>query len=63
MGSGQRLHPESLFVIDDSLWDGGWKGKGALSIPYLLGRDWKILTAGYQIVLSRSADRTVGAWA
>jgi ADP-heptose:LPS heptosyltransferase len=49
-----RLHKESIVAVDDSPWRlGAWTGKGARVIPYLLERDWEILYAGYQCVLSR----------
>ena len=52
---GERLvHDRSLILFDDSPWHAGaFTGKGATAIPYLLDRGWRILYAGYQVVLSR----------
>jgi hypothetical protein len=50
-----RLHEWSLIVFDDTPWSGGrWIGKGALAVPWLLERGWKIFYAGYQVLLSRN---------
>jgi hypothetical protein len=50
-----RLHKKSILVYDDTPWSGGeFAGKGALAVPWLLRQDWKILYAGYQVILSRS---------
>lgn len=51
-----RLSPRALVAFDDTSWDGGWSGKGALGVPYLLDRGWKLKTAGYQVVLSRDSN-------
>lgn len=48
-----RLHDDSLVIFDDTTWNKGWVGKGALAIPYLLTRGWKIVESGYQVVLSK----------
>lgn len=49
-----HLHERSIVVYDDTVWDrGGWKGKGALGVPYLLKRGWKIAASGYQVILVR----------
>ncbi|MES2790052.1 MAG: glycosyltransferase family 9 protein [Planctomycetota bacterium] len=49
-----RLHPRSLLVIDDTPWHAGaFVGKGARLVPRLLEEGWRILYAGYQVVLSR----------
>jgi hypothetical protein len=53
-----KLSEHAIVLYDDTLWDGGWVGKGALGVPYLLGRGWKVMAAGYQTVLSRN-DRQV----
>lgn len=43
-----------LILIDDSVWSkGAFQGKGAKAIPYLLGKGWRIVTAGYQVLLER----------
>lgn len=50
-----RLHDRSLVVIDDTPWQAGaWIGKGATAVPWLLEQGWRILYAGYQVVLSRA---------
>ena len=51
--AGATLSEESLVVFDDTWWAGDWLGKGTLAVPYLLERGWKVLSAGYQVVLSR----------
>jgi hypothetical protein len=48
-----KLSADALVVYDDSPWDGGWAGKGAKAIPYLLERGWRVIAAGYQTVVSR----------
>ena len=49
-----KLHQQSLIVFDDTPWNGGaWVGKGALAVPHLLRNGWKILYAGYQVLLAR----------
>ncbi len=48
-----KLQPAALILVDDTVWDGGWKGKGAKSIPWLNDQGWQILLAGYQVLLSR----------
>lgn len=49
-----RLHARSLLMIDDTVWSKGWKGKGALAVPYLLSTGWRILASGYQVLLGRN---------
>ena len=49
-----KLSEQGIVVYDDTPWDGGWVGKGALGVPYLLERGWKVMAAGYQTVLSRN---------
>ena len=50
-----KLHDRSLIVFDDTPWQSGkWIGKGAAAMPFLLQKDWKVLYAGYQVVLSRA---------
>lgn len=53
MAAEDKLAPNAIVAFDDSPWNGGWAGKGAKAIPYLLERNWKIIAAGYQTVLSR----------
>lgn len=48
-----KLHAQSLILIDDTVWDRGWTGKGAKAVPWLMSRGWRILLAGYQVLLSR----------
>ncbi len=43
------LTPNSIVMIDDC--DLPYGGKGKLAIEYLLARGWKILVAGYQVIL------------
>lgn len=48
------LSENGFLLIDDSPTVNGVRtGKGALSIPYLLGRGWKIRAGDYQVVLTR----------
>lgn len=50
------LHDRSLILYDDTPRSGGeWLGKGKLCIPWLLERGWRILYAGYQVLLARTA--------
>lgn len=44
------LAENPLVVVDDSP---GWKGKGALVIPYLLARGWRVRFSGYQTILEK----------
>lgn len=49
-----RLHARSVVAFDDSPWHaGGWTGKGARAIPWLLERGWALGYSGYQSVLWR----------
>lgn len=48
------LIDKAIVVFDDTGFrDGKWIGKGALAVPYLLNKDWKILSLGYQVVMSK----------
>ena len=48
-----KLNCKSLIVFDDTPWNGGaFTGKGAKAVPWLLENGWRILYAGYQVVLS-----------
>jgi hypothetical protein len=47
-----RLHENSLVLIDDCKLPNG--GKGKLAVEFMLGRGWKILMSGYQILLAKS---------
>jgi hypothetical protein len=48
-----KLHPRSLILLDDTVWDDGWAGKGAKVVPWLTAQGWHILLAGYQVLLAR----------
>jgi ADP-heptose:LPS heptosyltransferase len=49
-----HLHDRSLVTIDDTPWNAGaFVGKGARLVPQLLEKGWRIIYAGYQVVLSR----------
>ncbi|MEQ9410074.1 MAG: glycosyltransferase family 9 protein [Fuerstiella sp.] len=51
-----HLRPDALIVFDDSPWHAGATiGKGAEAVPWLLNRGWKIIYAGYQVIMSRTA--------
>lgn len=57
-----RLHDRSLVVFDDTPWQGGnFIGKGAKAVPWLLQHGWKILYAGYQVVLTKPLGETAEA--
>jgi len=48
-----RLRGRSLVVCDDTPYSvGQFRGKGALAVPWLLERGWRILYTGHQTVLS-----------
>ena len=47
------LTPNAVVVWDDTTWSDGWKGKGALGVPWMLGDGWQISKCGYQVVLER----------
>lgn len=48
-----RLHDTSLVVFDDTTWDKGWAGKGALAVPEMLRSGWRIVSSGYQVIMTR----------
>ena len=51
----RNLHEQSLICIDDTPFQAGaFIGKGATAVPWLLNHDWRILYAGYQVVLERN---------
>ncbi len=57
--AANRLHEQSLVVFDDTPWSRGrWVGKGALAVPWLLERGWKLLYAGYQVILEMNPAST-----
>ncbi len=47
------LHDRSLIAIDDTVWSGGWKGKGGSVLLFLLAAGWRVVAAGCQVILSR----------
>ncbi|MBI1989480.1 MAG: class I SAM-dependent methyltransferase [Betaproteobacteria bacterium] len=47
------LHAQSLVLVDDTGWDGGWTGKGKLVVPRLVEQGWKVLAATRQVLLAR----------
>jgi hypothetical protein len=52
-----KLHERSLILVDDTPWNrGGWNGKGAVIVPWLLERGWRILYGGYQVLLDKKAS-------
>lgn len=51
-----KLHNNSIVVYDDTIWNQGWKGKGALGVPFLLDQGWKIIASGYQVVLGSQCE-------
>lgn len=55
----KMLHERTIVCVDDSPWSAGaYVGKGALLVPFLLDQGWKILYAGYQVLLSKTARCT-----
>lgn len=54
------LSPAGVLAIDDTAWRGGaeWAGKGRLAVPWLLEHGWRIVTAGYQVVMARRENST-----
>ncbi len=50
--SERLLHNNSIIVFDDTSWGHGWIGSGADAVPYLLNIGWKIISSGYQVILS-----------
>lgn len=47
------LHSSSLIVLDDACYlNGGFIGSGALAVPWLLERGWRVLFSGCQTILS-----------
>jgi hypothetical protein len=50
-----HLADGALILIDDTPAMGdGWEGKGALAVPWLLERGWRVIEAGYQVLLGRA---------
>jgi hypothetical protein len=51
-----HLAAGAVVLIDDTYQAGGaWHGKGALAVPWLLGRSWRLLASGYQALLAGPA--------
>jgi hypothetical protein len=49
-----NLHPNSVVAFDDTPWNAGaFTGKGAKAVPWLIDQGWRVLYAGYQVVLAR----------
>ncbi|WP_088251836.1 class I SAM-dependent methyltransferase [Fimbriiglobus ruber] len=51
-----HLADNAVILIDDTFSTGtaeGYFGKGEKAVPYLVGRGWKIICEGYQVVLKR----------
>jgi Methyltransferase domain len=70
-----KLAPEAVVLIDDQNMDKAWwpnkykpgeRGKGALAVPWLLQRGWRVLAEDYQIALVRknpvNARRSIWSW-
>ncbi len=50
----ERLHDASLVAWDDTCYaNGAFIGSGALGVPWLLDRGWRILHSGQQTILGR----------
>lgn len=48
-----RLAPGGAVLVDDTWLDGGrWRGKGALAVPWLLSRGFRLEWHGYQALLA-----------
>lgn len=49
-----NMADNGLILIDDTCWGkGAFRGKGTMAIPFLLEQGWRIVYAGYQVLLSR----------
>lgn len=56
MAAEPLVSPRGLIVFDDTPRPsgGGWSGKGATAVPWLVSRGWRVLPAsGYQTILER----------
>lgn len=50
----RHLHAQSLVLFDDTPFGGNaFTGKGAVAVPWLLEQGWRLLYAGYQVLLCR----------
>ena len=45
------LQPGSIVVVDDTIWSGGWSGKGALAVPWAMQHGYEIAACWYQTIL------------
>lgn len=53
---GNRLVvPGGLIVIDDTYYQGVWRGKGEMAVAYLMGCGWEVVGSGKQVVMRRKA--------
>ena len=51
-----RLCEKTILIFDDTVYSAGrWHGKGALAVPYLLSRGWRIAYSGLQAILRLKA--------
>lgn len=57
------LHDGSIVVFDDTVYGkGGFSGRGALAVPWLLDQGWRIFYSGYQTICVREfPSRSVAA--
>lgn len=47
-----RVKPGGLVLFDDTPWaEGAWRGKGALAVPWLLEKGFRMVACGYQVLL------------
>lgn len=50
-----HLAPNAAILIDDTFAvNGGWEGKGAKAVPWLVSCGWCVVCEGYQVLLLRS---------
>jgi hypothetical protein len=55
--AAHALGPRSFVLIDDTPWsDGAWRGNGCLAVPWLTSNGWRIVDAGYQVLLARDTN-------
>ena len=55
--AGRALAPQALVALDDTCYaNGTFLGAGALAVPWLLERGWRILYSGHQTILSRTGE-------
>ena len=52
-----RLHERSIVAFDDTCYaNGGFIGSGALGVPWLIDRGWRILHSGHQTILTQLGE-------